>query len=317
MIKAAALRIYVPPQISDVRRARNIAMMEVGTAFCNGCGLRPYQRVPQERSRTDAEDHIGVELSPYYQQQQITQRPQVDEEDRHEEYDQPPQKRQIPNSFYGSTTARFGILPAAALCTLSHLAHLGVKSIAVGVHLSRHVPRVCKDIPRYVRDVQRAGVVRDVFEMMDIPGEHSGVGSVMPKAGQHAKRMVDAATQTSLQEVDPAILKRPMKEGRGCGTIFTPFSDAEQRALRPRKQDVPNAKTRDDLSRQHSEAQSRAQPTPTTTRCPLCHFDSPFTSTFCTTCLTPYRPGPGPKSRAQGIVSYDKSPNTYTSPIDG
>ena len=89
--------------------------------------------------------------------------------------------------------------------------------------------------------------------------------------------------------------------------IFTPFSDEELRALRSRKRDAPNAKTSNPSS----------QPTLPTTRCPLCNFDSLSTSPFCTTCLALYPPGPAPKSHAQGIVSYDKSPDGITSPVDG
>ncbi|KAI4605785.1 hypothetical protein J4E83_010448 [Alternaria metachromatica] len=116
-----------------------------------------------------------------------------------------------------------------------------------------------------------------------------------------------------MDEVDEAMRKELTEEERRQGTIFTPFSDDELRALRSRKRDAPNAKT----PGKHSNAQSRTQPTPRTTRCPLCHFDSPSSSPFCTTCLTPYPPGPAPKSHAQGIVSYDKSPDIYTSTIDG
>ncbi|KAI4676972.1 uncharacterized protein J4E84_009272 [Alternaria hordeiaustralica] len=115
----------------------------------------------------------------------------------------------------------------------------------------------------------------------------------------------DAVTRSETKKVDAATTK----EERRRGAIFAPFSDAELRALRSRK----HAKT----SGKHSDVQSRTQPTPRTTRCPLCDFDSPSTSPFCTTCLTPYPPGPAPKSHAQGIVSYDKFPDIYTSPVDG
>ncbi|KAI4680836.1 hypothetical protein J4E81_010020 [Alternaria sp. BMP 2799] len=143
--------------------------------------------------------------------------------------------------------------------------------------------------------------------MVDVPGECSGLEGVIHSATREEKERVDAVTRTSAKKVDSAMLERQKKEERRRGAIFTPFSDEELRALRSRKRDARNAKTSNPSS----------QPTLPTTRCPLCHFDSPSTSPFCTTCLTPYPPGPAPKSHAQGIVSYDKSPDIYTSTIDG
>ncbi|KAI4638639.1 hypothetical protein J4E93_009940 [Alternaria ventricosa] len=130
-------------------------------------------------------------------------------------------------------------------------------------------------------------------------------GSVVDRDKQRGKG-VEVVTGIEGREVDAAMLKRPTKEEQRRGGLFTPFSDDELRALRSRKRDAPNAKT----------STPSSQATPSTTRCPLCHFDSPSTSPFCTTCLTPYPPGPAPKSHAQGIVSYDKSPDIYTSPVD-
>ncbi|KAI4614196.1 uncharacterized protein J4E87_009593 [Alternaria ethzedia] len=143
--------------------------------------------------------------------------------------------------------------------------------------------------------------------MVDVPGECSGSQSGIHSATREEKERMDAATRTLAKKVDAAMREGLTKEERRRGGIFTPFSDEELRALRSRKRDAPNAKTSNPSS----------QPTLPTTRCPLCHFDSPSTSPFCTTCLTPYPPGPSPRSHAQGIVPYDKSPDIYTSPVDG
>ena len=326
MRSTATPRIHVPPQISDARRARNVAIAEVDVPVRGDYDLPPYQRKPQnivtteldtaslrsykppsqripgKRSRTDVDDHHNPYVPPH-----------------HERHNQPPQKRQrhIPNSFYNtSPTARFGIIPATARCTLAHMAHLGKTGTAIGVCVCKHVSRVCRGIcrgiPRYVRDLHRAGVVRGVFGDGGIGGggrgeDGEGVEGVVPGDAQQGKGVVDAGTRSEKREVDDVIRKGEMGGERRRGTIFTPFSGDELRALRCRKRDARNAKT----------SKPTGKPTPPTTRCPLCHFDTPSTSPFCTTCLNPCPPGPAPKSHARSIVSYDKSPDIYTSPGDG
>jgi hypothetical protein len=281
-------------------------MTEPYTTFCKGYGHPPYPQSPRKRRRTDDDDNF-TDLS--------NRRRRRNEESPHHHDESPPRKRHTPNSFYGTHAARFGIIPASALCTLSHVAHIVKTSIAVGVVVSKHVPdAVCKSFPAYIRDVHRAGVVRDVFERMRRPGEENLDPGVEIATGLVRGRRCKADGGACHREdsrgggsaVAMAMAERHLKDGRRRGGIFTSFSIGELRASRSRS-----------ATRNTASVSSSPQPARSTTRCPLCHFDSPSISTFCTACLTPFPPGRAPRSYAQGIVAHDILPDILTSPIDG
>jgi hypothetical protein len=284
-------------------------MTKPETTFCKGYGLPTYPHSPRKRRRTDDDDDESNPDTDLYN------RRRRNEETPHRDAESPPRKRHTSNSFYGTHAARFGIVPASALCTLSHVAHIVKTSIAVGVVVSKHIPDVvCKSFPAYIRDVHRARVVRDVFERMRRPEEEnldsgSEIASGLVRGGRceaDGGACHTGESRSGASEVAMAMAERHLKDGRRRGGIFTSFSIGELRASRSRS-----------ATRNTASVSSSPQPARSTTRCPLCHFDSPSISTFCTAYLTPFPPGRAPRSYAQGIVAHDILPDILTSPIDG
>jgi hypothetical protein len=198
-------------------------MTEPETTFCKGYGHPPYPHSPRKRRRTDKDDHSNPGTDSYNQRRRNEETPHRHDERR-------PRKRHTPSSFYGSHAARFGIIPASALCTLSHVADIVKTSIAIGVVVSKHIPdAVCKSFPRYIRDVHRAGVVRDVFERMRRPEEEnldsgseisSGSRTGSCKPHDVGRRTVESRGDAST--VALAMAKRHLKDTRrrGGGVLY-------------------------------------------------------------------------------------------------
>ncbi|KAG9187117.1 hypothetical protein G6011_04988 [Alternaria panax] len=62
---------------------------------------------------------------------------------------------------------------------------------------------------------------------------------------------------------------------------------------------------------QRAHTLTGAEPSSRSISCPICHFDNPATSAFCSVCHTPHPPSPAPQLQAQGIVKHDLLPDTY------
>ena len=142
----------------------------------------------RKRSAEDKYIDLGFGLC-YRRRQQDLQDGEHNDEDDDYDGEQPPHKRRIPNSFYGSQSARLGIIPAATLATLHGLKKFVRDSMGVGMEVFKAPYAVCRGVPRYVRDVHRAGVVRSVFGSIAAPDNIPDLESWLKVVGSHGRQM--------------------------------------------------------------------------------------------------------------------------------
>ncbi|CAN9329399.1 unnamed protein product [Alternaria alternata] len=165
-------------------------MPGIETTFCKGYGFSPTLMVPTKRRRSEEDKYVDLGFGLCYRRrQQDPQDSEHNDEDNAYYGEQPPHKRRILNSFYGSQSARLGIIPAATLATLHGLMKFGRESVDVGIRVFQAPYAVCRGVPRYVRDVHRAGVVRSVFESTAVPGTIPDLESWLKVVGSHGRQM--------------------------------------------------------------------------------------------------------------------------------
>jgi len=165
-------------------------MPGIETTFCKGYGFSSTLMVPTKRRRSEEDKYVDLGFGLCYRrQQQDPQDSKHNDEDNAYDGEQPPHKRRILNSFYGSQSARLGIIPAATLATLHGLMKFGRESVDVGIRVFQAPYAVCRGVPRYVRDVHRAGVVRSVFESTAVPGTIPDLESWLKVVGSHGRQM--------------------------------------------------------------------------------------------------------------------------------
>ena len=186
--EACALILFTR-RIHEQQEVRS-AMPGLETTFCKGYSFSPTLMVPTKRRRSEEDKYVDLGFGLCYRRrQQDPQDSEHNDEDNAYDGDQPPHKRQILNSFYGSQSARLGIIPAATLATLHGLMKFGRESVDVGIRVFQALYAVCRGVPRYVRDVHRAGVVRSVFESTAVPGTILDLESWLKVVGSHGRQM--------------------------------------------------------------------------------------------------------------------------------
>ena len=165
-------------------------MPGIEKTFCKGYGLSPTHVVPTKRRRSAEDKYVDLGFGLCYRRRrQDLQDSEYNDEDNDYDGEQPLHKRRIPNSFYGSQSARLGVIPAAMLATLHGLIQFGRESVDVGTRVFKAPYAVCTSIPRYVRDVHRAGMVRSMFESIAVPGSIPDLDSWLKVVGSHGRQM--------------------------------------------------------------------------------------------------------------------------------
>jgi hypothetical protein len=204
-------------------------MPGIETTFCKGYGFSPTHVMLTKRKRSAEDKYIDLGFGLCYRRrQQDLQDGEHNYEDDDYDGEQPPHKRRIPNSFYGSQSARLGVIPAATLATLRGLIQFGRESVDVGIRVFKATYAVCTGVPRYVRDVHRAGVVRSVFGSIAVPGSIPDLDSWLKVVGSHGRQIY---VEDKGDENNSGIRRGEITSPRSGGS--DPDSDDLDSATRP------------------------------------------------------------------------------------